>query len=458
LVLVRQYHVLLDATSRPVIDEWHGSGQTQRSGPAFLEAGVALPDLPSHGGIGDDMINMLRRERRFSILLTGNALSQVGDGIHEFIFIVTVLNVTHNSVALAGVIYFFRFIPYLVLGPLGGALSDRLPRRSLMLFADISRMATTGVFCGLLVVDQINVVALALIGMLMTSFRTVFQPAFQGTIPSIVVTEHLPAANGATQMAAELGGLAGPALGGIMLAKVVQPGYVLAIDAASYLLSTLCVLRAVGSAAQPGTESSRGPLTLRMLYGDFGRNLRATLSKRELFVTIGFSALCILFVGAALRILIPTMLKGHGYPDSVIGYAMSSIALGAMAGALLCSKAMRDFSTRKLMAYWCVYGIALAILPACVASIPWVLTGCFALGSLGAFVDVILPTNIQRLSTDTNVGKNFSLFSTLANTGEALSGGLASTLSLFSSVGASLIILGILIASIAYIGKTRVAT
>src|SRR5690349_20351642 len=109
------------------------------------------------------MLAMLRKERRLSVLLTGNLLSQIGDGVHEFIFIVTVLNVTHANVALSGAVYFFRFIPYVVLGPLGGALSDRLPRRALMVGADLARMAITGVFCVMLSADRIGVAALALI-------------------------------------------------------------------------------------------------------------------------------------------------------------------------------------------------------------------------------------------------------------------------------------------------------
>ena len=196
-------------------------------------------------------------------------------------------------------------------------------------------------------------------------------------------------------------------------------------------------------------------LTVRGLYSDFWRNLKEVLTKRELFVTIIYSALCILFVGAALRILLPSMLKGEGHTDSMIGYAMSSIALGAIVGALLCSRVTRDFSTRTLMLYWCLYGLVLSALPAGVSSAAVMLLGCFILGGFGAFVDVILPTNIQQLSTDGNLGKNFSLFSTLANTSEALSGGFAGALTLLSSAGISVTIIGILIASIAYTGKVK---
>lgn len=401
------------------------------------------------------MLAMLRRERRLSILLTGNLLSQIGDGVHEFIFIVTVLNVTHANVALSGAVYFFRFIPYVVLGPLGGALSDRHSRRSLMIAADLARMIITAVFCFLLSSAQIDVAALALIGMSMTAFRTLFQPAFQGTIPVLVRAKHLPAANGAAQMAAEMGGLIGPALGGGLLYAVADSGYVLAIDAATYLVSALCIWRTIAPSGQAARGEPIARCTLRGLYGEFAANFKASLAKRELFVSIGYSALCILFVGAALRVLIPTMLKSEGYADSVIGFAMSAIALGALSGALVCSSVSRDFSTPSLMTYWRCYGFMLALLPLCAVSAPATFAGCFVLGAIGAFVDVVLPTNIQRLSTDANVGKNFSLFSTLANTSEAMSGAFAGALSAIAPVAVGISIIGVAVVSVGYAGTAR---
>ena len=150
-------------------------------------------------------------------------------------------------------------------------------------------------------------------------------------------------------------------------------------------------------------------------------------------------------------------MKHAGFADSLIGYAMSLTALGTIAGAMLCGKVTRDFSTRRLMLYWCLYGVALSLLPVCASNATAILVGCIVLGVFGAFVDVVLPTNIQQLSTDHNIGKNFSLFSTLANTGEALSGGLAGVIVLFSSVGVGVTVIGLLIASVAYVGKLRSA-
>lgn len=399
------------------------------------------------------MFNLLRTEKPFSILLGGSLLSRIGDGIHEFVFIITVLKVTHNGIFDAGLIYFFRFIPYLVLGPIGGSLSDRLSRKALMLIADLARMAITGAFCALLIADAVGPVSLALLVMLMTAFRTIFQPAFQAVIPSLVRAENLPAANAGTQIAGEIGGLIGPALGGVALTLVSNPGYVLMLDAATYLLSALCVAL-VSIRADHVAQDAPG-LTLKSLYGDFGRNLVKVREASQLFITIIYSSACILFVGAALRILIPAMMKHSGFSDSMIGFAMSMTAMGAIAGAVLFARIARDFSTGSLMLYWCLYGLVLSLLPACVATAPAILSGCFVLGAFGAFVDVVLPTSIQLLSTDANMGKNFSLFSTLANTGEALSGGLAGLLALVSTIGVSVTVIGLLTASVAYVGKYK---
>jgi predicted MFS family arabinose efflux permease len=149
------------------------------------------------------------------------------------------------------------------------------------------------------------------------------------------------------------------------------------------------------------------------------------------------------------------MLKASGYGEAIIGYAMSFTGFGALIGAVVCARLMRSFGTPALMGYWGIYGVAIALLPAFTASAQILLLACFAVGWLGAFVDVMLPTNIQRLSTKANLGKNFGLFSTLANTGEALSGGFAGGLAAVASAGASVTILGILVAVTAYIGKLK---
>jgi DHA3 family macrolide efflux protein-like MFS transporter len=403
------------------------------------------------------MISLLLHERRFSVLLAGQLFSKIGDGIHELVFVIAVLNITNNGIVAAGYIYFARFIPYLILGPVGGVLADTFSRRRLMLSADVVRAMITGGFCALLLANRVDTLLLALLGMLMTAFRALFQPAFQAAIPALVSAQSLPPANAATQVVSELGGLIGPALGGALLVALVNPGHVLLLDVITYLVSALCVsLVRLPQAVHDGSQRLR-QLSLRGVLGDFLRHLPKVSAQPALLVSIAYSAACILFAGCALRILIPALIKEGGHSDSLIGFSMSLMALGTIIGALLCPRVTTDYRTPRLMLYWGAYGVALALLPLCMFDSSWFLLTCLILGAVGAFVDVILACNIQQQSDAQSVGKNFGLFSTLANTGEAMSGGVAGLLAQCASVSASLSVIGIFIVSVAYFGQRKAA-
>lgn len=396
---------------------------------------------------------MLRLERRFSLPLAGNLLSRVGDGVHEFVFLITVLEVTENGIGAAGIIYFFRFIPYLVLGPTDGVLADRVSRKALMLGADIARAVVTAAFRVLLVRGEAGCVALAAFGMLMTALRTLFQPAFQAAIPALVEAKRLLQTKGAIQIGTEIGGTIGPALGGAALAMTSNPGFVLAIDAVTLLFSTACVAAIRIPSVARAVSSTDARLEIRNLYTGFSRNLHDVFGHRQPFITIVCSSACILLVSATLRVLIPAMMRDAGLPDGAIGYAMSATALGTVFGALACTSIACNFDTRRLMSCWCLYGLASALLPFCMIGVAAASFGCLILGVVGAFVDVALPTVIQRLSNDDNLGKNFSLFSTLANTGEALSSVLAGMVVLFAPLAVGVSLPGVLVALIAYAGR-----
>ncbi|EJF78553.1 H+ Antiporter protein [Candidatus Bartonella washoeensis] len=50
-------------------------------------------------------------------------ISKVGDTAYEVVFILLVLELTDNYL-FTGLVYFFRFIPFLFFGPIGGWLAD----------------------------------------------------------------------------------------------------------------------------------------------------------------------------------------------------------------------------------------------------------------------------------------------------------------------------------------------
>src|SRR2546423_2725064 len=76
----------------------------------------------------------------FMKLWFGQTVSNLGDRI-SLLAIPTIAIVTlHRGAFDVGVIGALRFVPYLLLSPVAGAWADRLPRKSIMIVADVGRM------------------------------------------------------------------------------------------------------------------------------------------------------------------------------------------------------------------------------------------------------------------------------------------------------------------------------
>ena len=73
----------------------------------------------------------------FRRLLSALAVSQIGGWIHNLALVPPVCSWTH----WAGVATVARVVPIVVLGPLGGAIADRLGQRLIMIVSDIARLA-----------------------------------------------------------------------------------------------------------------------------------------------------------------------------------------------------------------------------------------------------------------------------------------------------------------------------
>src|SRR6476659_6102139 len=72
-------------------------------------------------------------------LIGASAASQTGDWLYNAALLGYVFGATHSA-AWVGAATICRLLPYVLLGPLGGALADRLPRRTVLLAGDLLRL------------------------------------------------------------------------------------------------------------------------------------------------------------------------------------------------------------------------------------------------------------------------------------------------------------------------------
>jgi MFS family permease len=181
------------------------------------------------------------RLREFRLLFGAQAVSWFGDRMVAIALAFAVLHLG-GSASDVGLVLAFRMVPLVATLLAGGVVADRMSRRAVMAVADLVRILTQGAIALLLITDHASVLALALLSGATGAATGFFNPASTGLLPAIVPPERLQEANGVRATALSGGEILGPALAGALIAGV-GAGWALAVDAATFAVSALLLLR-----------------------------------------------------------------------------------------------------------------------------------------------------------------------------------------------------------------------
>ncbi len=118
----------------------------------------------------------------FRRLLTGLAISQVGDWLYNLALVALVYQRTHSAL-WAGVTTAARVVPAVALGPLGGVVADRFDRRLVMIASDLIRVALMLVLA-LVAAAHLPILLAPVIAAAATAAGTPYLPCASATTPS----------------------------------------------------------------------------------------------------------------------------------------------------------------------------------------------------------------------------------------------------------------------------------
>ncbi len=181
------------------------------------------------------------QEREFRLFFTGQLVSLLGDAVTPFALAWAVLDLTGSARDL-GFVLAAKIAPLVVFLLVGGVFADRLPRRGVMLAADVARMAVQAGTAALLLSHTARIWELIVLQALAGTGTAFFNPASTGLTPMIVSAGRLQEANALRGISMASMQFAGPAVAGILIVTV-GPGYALAIDAASFGVSAFYLAR-----------------------------------------------------------------------------------------------------------------------------------------------------------------------------------------------------------------------
>jgi MFS family permease len=184
---------------------------------------------------------VLREERQFRLLFLGQALSVVGDRMTQVVLPFAVLSIG-GSATDVGIVAAAGFLPFIVLGLVGGVLADRVERRRILIASDLVRLAAQACAGVLLVSGSAEVWHLAALAAAFGAADSFFSPAFTGLLPlTIAEPHHLQQANALRGMSYSTGSIVGPVLGGLLVATIGEGGALL-VDAGTFGVSVACLL------------------------------------------------------------------------------------------------------------------------------------------------------------------------------------------------------------------------
>ena len=241
------------------------------------------------------------RNRSFRLLVVGQGVSAVGDGVAPVALSFAVLGLT-GSVRDLGLILAARSLPLIVFVLAGGVLADRLPRKAMMQSSDLVRAGAQGVSAALLLAGAADVWVLAVLQAVYGAARAFFGPASIGIVPELVGAEDLQDANSMMGVAENLSSIVGPALGGVLVVAA-GAGWGLAFDAAAFLVSALSLQ--LMRLPDIGRPARRGALA------EMREGWQAFAGRRWLWTSVAALPLILVVVFAPLDVLGPEVARAH---------------------------------------------------------------------------------------------------------------------------------------------------
>jgi MFS family permease len=265
------------------------------------------------------------RERNFRLLFTGSTISLFGDQFYFVALPWLVLQQTGSAIAM-GTIMMSAAIPRAVIMLMGGAVSDRISPRRVMLMTAAAR-ATLVTALGLLIWQHLlhtwHMYAIAAAFGTADAFDN---PASQAFMPFLVKPEQLVAATSVSGVRTQLASILGPAPAGFIV-RLLGIASAFFIDAISFLFIIGVLLRLPDP---PASQEAKKTIWRSILEGlkYVGKDVPL---RSLMLVAVGINFCLAGPIAVGLAYVAKTKFES----PAILGMMLSSMAAGALGGAVL---------------------------------------------------------------------------------------------------------------------------
>jgi MFS family permease len=198
-----------DDPADPLVGEGEISGQPAAR---LSRAGAAIR------GLAIDL-TPLRASRDFRLLWAGELISTTGRQITVVALPYQIFKLTGSSLAV-GMIGLVQVVPLILFSQVGGAIADRMDRRKLILLTEIGLGVTSALLVVGALVHHPSLWYLYAVAGLQAGLSGINSPTRSAAVPNLVPRQQLPAALALNQVMFNTTLIVGPAVGGVILARL----------------------------------------------------------------------------------------------------------------------------------------------------------------------------------------------------------------------------------------------
>lgn len=360
----------------------------------------------------------LFKDSSFKWLLSGSALSMLGDQFTLIALPWLVLKMTEDTLAL-GIALALTGVPRALFMLIGGALVDRYSAKRVLMLTKYINTFLLGLLAILLLNNSLGiwmVYALSLAIGLATAFSI---PSGSAILPLVVKAEQLQGANGMMLGLRQVTMFVGPLLAGLLIALFSDKsagiaadsqglGVAFLLDALSFAISAFTLTRV----AVRWNPVPADPANQAHLLKSVAENLRYCWSDVDLRTCFLYWAAIALFISGPIQVALPVLANTMSNGVAAFGILMGAHGAGTLVGMII-SGVRPNLRVGSLgMTILAVdIMIGLLIIPMGAIHSTWVDAAILlAIGMLGGFVQVAVYTWMQRRVPAFRMGRTMSLF------------------------------------------------
>ncbi len=298
--------------------------------------------------------------------------------------------------AQVGLLAALSALPSLLFGLFIGVWVDRLPRRPLLLLADLARALLLlslpiAALSGSLHMEQLYIVTV-----LLSTCTICFDTAYQAFLPQIVTRDQLVEGNSKLGTSSSLAEMGGPPLAGGLIQSIGAPLAVL-FDALSFLASALSIGLIRPHEIQPIVVAAR---SREPVWREMHEGLR-TLFRHPLLRRLAiFTTVRTFFGGAFAALYTIYIVRELGMTPALYGLLVALGGVGALIGSLIVPRLTQRFGVKRTLLSGALLHGSLALLTP-LASGPTLLVLAMLglsqlIGDIGFALDAINEVSVRQ--------------------------------------------------------------